>query len=379
MTDFTLGLSVDSLMVALNKGISDGIGHYTQQLIEQLAGSSIACKGFVFPKNNLPNIEIRGLLSNHRIPHSYPYYMLKSMLNSSIFDPKIDIFHSTNYKLIPMRCPAVTTLYDAIPLQHPEWGRNTARSLLVNYCIRRSAKFADHVITISLHAAKDIMKHFKIHEKNISVIPVAIDDAWFNPINTQNYQNTLHQYGLTEGYFLSVSTLQPRKNFNALIDAYLALPPHLRKEKKLVIVGKYGWNSEALVQRMKQLQKEGSLLWLSNVHSDNDLRCIYKGASVFVFPSLYEGFGVPVAEAFASGVPVVCSNRTSLPEVSNGAAIEINPESIGEISEAMQYLATNSAARAEKIKLGRIRASELRWKSTLAKTMDVYRQVLDQK
>lgn len=376
-SDFTVGISTS----ALYKNIIDGMGHYTKQLINQFSSSSnISCNGFAFPLKNLNKLENINCKKNNYFKYSYSYYMLKSFSilgKNNHFNPNVDIFHCTDYRLIPMTCPTVTTLYDAIHLIHPTWrGRNALSTQLAAYFIKKSAKLATHVITISDHAAKDIIQHFKIPDKKISIIPLAIDDRWFSPIEHNRRDEVRKKYDLPENYFLSVGTIQPRKNFDRLIDAYLSLPGWLQEEKKLVIVGKYGWNSELLLKKMQYLEEQKKIIWLSNVHSDEDLRYIYADASMFIFPSLYEGFGLPITEAFASKIPVICSNTTSLPEVSNGAALEINPESVAEIADAIQLLATNNKERDERIKQGYSRAAQFRWEDVVNKTVAVYRQVL---
>ena len=173
-----------------------------------------------------------------------------------------------------------------------------------------------------------------------------------------------------------MGTIQPKKNFGTLIDAYLLLPDTIQKEYPLVIVGKYGWNCDELLTRMQRLCEEKKIIWLSDISLDEELRCIYRGASVFVFPSLYEGFGIPLIEAFASHLPVICSDSTALPEISHGAAIEVDPASAGTFAEAMQLLVSNSAERNKHIKLGIKRALELRWSQTFAKTMSIYKKLL---
>jgi alpha-1,3-rhamnosyl/mannosyltransferase len=182
---------------------------------------------------------------------------------------------------------------------------------------------------------------------------------------------------LRRGYFLFVGTLQPRKNIERILDAYLGLPPHMRKERQLVIAGRAGWRCDELLARVRGARERGEqVLWLDYVCGENALRQLYTGAGAFVFPSLHEGFGIPVLEAFASGVPVVTSNTTSLPEVSQGAAVEVDPLSVDAIREAMSSLVRDDALRKRCIDAGRARASQLTWKRTVENTAAVYRAVL---
>ncbi len=378
---------VEDRLSGLNVGISgslidashisqDGIGHFTQQLVHQLELSNIETTRYGFQP-------FRGKIKFERslsINHSFGLSAVLGMLTRGKclkYNPKVDIFHSTDFKVIPMTCPVVATIWDAIPLAHPEWVARCLRARFTHQLIKQSLHFADHFITASHHAAQDSVKYYKINERDITVIPCGVDDRWYTGVNESEATHVLEKYGLKEkGYFLCVGTLQPRKNHHRLIDAYLALPSSIRKERKLVIVGKYGWDSEGLVSRIQHLKQNGQVVWLHNVTSDEDLRMIYSGAGIFIFPSLYEGFGLPVVEAFASGIPVISSNATSLPEVSQGAAIEIRPKSTANMHEAMQFLATSSVEREKRVQLGLIRAEQYRWANVLPLFIDAYKKII---
>ncbi|WP_229425262.1 glycosyltransferase family 1 protein [Massilia sp. Se16.2.3] len=164
---------------------------------------------------------------------------------------------------------------------------------------------------------------------------------------------TLARHRLQPGYFLFVGTLQPRKNVERVLGAYLALPAAVRAERALVIVGAAGWRCETLLRRIAAAQADGArVIWLDKLGEAAALRHVYAGAGVFVFPSLYEGFGIPVLEAFASNVPVVTSSTTSLPEVSAGAALEVDPLDEGAIGAAMLAPVRDDALRERCIRAG---------------------------
>ncbi|MBY0557091.1 MAG: glycosyltransferase family 4 protein, partial [Burkholderiaceae bacterium] len=172
-------------------------------------------------------------------------------------------------------------------------------------------------------------------------------------------------------------TLQPRKNVGRLLEAYLALPPVLRSARQLVIVGAPGWRSAELVAQLKAAQQRGeNVVWLDQLTDDAQLQQLYASAGAFIFPSLHEGFGLPLLEAFASGVPVACSGTSSLPEVAHGAALEFDPLSVPEISAAMTTLVRDDATRQRCIAAGRRRALELTWEVAARRSVAVYQQVL---
>jgi alpha-1,3-rhamnosyl/mannosyltransferase len=244
--------------------------------------------------------------------------------------------------------------------------------------LKRAAAHADRVIALSHFAVTELVEYYKIDPQNITVVPCGVDALWFVPPVVKAVAQTLHNHGLIRGYFLFVGTLQPRKNIDRIVDAYLALPAPMRRERQLVLVGAVGWRSEDLIKKIQGLIQNGErIVWLNQVTEQEQLRHLYAGAGVFVFPSLYEGFGIPVTEAFASGIPVLTSNTTSLPEVSQGAALEIDPSSVGEISMAMLSLAQDDMLRARCIHAGRKRAAELTWQRTAEQTVAVYRAALN--
>jgi glycosyltransferase involved in cell wall biosynthesis len=151
----------------------------------------------------------------------------------------------------------------------------------------------------------------------------------------------------------------------------------MRAERQLVLVGAQGWRADDTARRIAAARQGGEqIVWLSSLTDHATLRQVYAGAGVFVFPSLYEGFGIPVVEAMGAGVPVVTSRTSSLPEVSKGAAIEVDPLDVGAIAAAMQALADEPALRAQCIAAGLVRAATLRWRETARQTAAVYHQVL---
>jgi alpha-1,3-rhamnosyl/mannosyltransferase len=270
----------------------------------------------------------------------------------------------------------VASLHDALPVKHPEWCNPRLRGVK-NWLQRKAAQKADHVIALSHFAIDELVDCFGIDERRITVVPCGVDDEWLAPPPAHAVATTLQANGLRPGYFLFVGTLQPRKNVERLLDAYLSLPAAVRAERQLVIVGSAGARSEQVLRRIAAAVQDGAnVVWLNHLTDNTELRHVYAGAGVFVFASLYEGFGIPVVEAFASGVPVVASNTTSLPEVTAGAALEVDPLDTGAIADAMLTLARESAVRARCITAGRARAAQLTWNATARLTAAVYRSLL---
>jgi alpha-1,3-rhamnosyl/mannosyltransferase len=233
------------------------------------------------------------------------------------------------------------------------------------------------VIAVSQHAVAELVRFFGVDERRISVVHNGVGAEWFEQPPAPERDATLALHQLRAGYYLFVGTLQPRKNVGRLLEAYLALPPVLRAARQLVIVGAPGWSSDDVVKRINAARQNGeNVVWLDRLTDPGQLRHLYAGAGALVFPSLYEGFGLPLVEAFAIGLPVATSNATSLPEVARGAALEFDPLSVPEMTAAMTSIVRDDALRQRLVAAGHRRALELTWDEAARRTAAVYHDVL---
>ncbi|HJV83653.1 glycosyltransferase family 1 protein [Noviherbaspirillum sp.] len=377
MSSIRVGLSTTTVEPILTKGCLDGIGVYTSALLRGLPAFGCKVTGYSF--STLPGKGSRGKFRLGRaMSHSYSALSMRDFLTpgSVRSDLPVDVYHATDYRIIRMRCPVIATLHDAIPLTHPEWTRKNLRGIK-NWVQKNAAHKADHVIALSRFAVKELVESYGIDERRITVVHCGVDPAWQERPEQSAIDETCRMYGLRPGYFLFVGTLQPRKNVERIVETYLSLPMDMQRDRQLVIVGRAGWGCEVLLSKLRAAVRGGAnIIWINDLTQEERLRHVYAEAGVFVFPSLYEGFGIPVVEAFASGVPVVTSGTTSLPEVSAGAALEVDPLSMDEIRGAMLKLATDDSLRRKCIAAGRERGAQLTWNRAMEETVAVYRSVI---
>lgn len=356
-------------------GHGDGISVYTEQLLQHIAVSPQApeLQPVVFGS------ALGAALPGARIlPLPYPAAVGLSAVTGLPFPgnaglaAELDVFHATDHHIPRLKgVPVVATIMDVIGQRHPEWVNPRLRSLK-NRLFRMASGWAEHVVTISDFSADDISACLGIRRERITSIPLGVDEAFHRRVPEAEKQAVLARYGLAPGFFLFVGTLQPRKNVERLLAAHGTLPPALRKAYPLVIVGQDGWRTDHLRPGLAALEAGGCGRWLRYVPRA-DLFALLQSAHALVFPSLYEGFGLPVLEAFASRLPVVTSGTTSLPEVAGDAALLVDPASVEEIAHAMTRMCEDAALRASLVERGSARAAEFTWRRTAERTAAVYR------
>ena len=374
-----IGLGATRWAKGIETSSLDGIGHYTHELCVHLQRLHEQLKiiPVVFGSTHLEELDGASIA---RVP-PYSASALWSVGSGSSFPrsnslkKSIDIFHATDHftpKLTGI--PVVATLMDAIPMAHPQWASQRARALK-NWLWRKSARWADHVITISDYSKHEIMHWFDLPEQKISVIPLGVDARYFHRLDQHVTDHPTNLPDIPERFFLFVGTLQPRKNIERIIDAHQKLPASIRKDIPLLLVGQPGFKSSTIIQRLGTYGTNAEVRWLRYV-DDHCKRILMQRSTAMVFPSLSEGFGLPVLEAFASQTPVITSNTSSLPEVAGDAAWLVNPLDVDAIAEAMMTIAQEESVRQKLISKGLERAQTFSWERCSAQTVEVYAHTL---
>ena len=239
--------------------------------------------------------------------------------------------------------------------------------------IRQTARRAARIITGSQFSKTDIAARYGLAPGKIEVIPCGVSPRFGEAQDTSRIQKTLAKYQIRPPYILSVSRLNPRKNLVSLAGAFSRLKSELHLPHQLVLAGRSDYKTARTVALIKKAA--GADILLAGFVDDEDLPALYQGADIFVYPSLFEGAGLPVLEAMAAGVPVIASNTTSLPEIVGDAGIAINPLSVDEIAQAIRRLATDRELREECRRKGRARAAGFTWDKAAQKTLRIYQEL----
>jgi len=246
----------------------------------------------------------------------------------------LDLFHAPGYRMPPPGAPRhLFTLHDLTMFSHPALHTldNRVRTVVaVTEALSRSAA----ITAVSEATRREAVERLHLNPGDVAVVPPMVGPA-FRPAGPAGMEaERLREMGVAGEYVLFVGSLEPRKNLGRLLDAWDSLSPGLGRELRLVAVTPASWHQEAVRERLERLVKQGRALLVENA-CEEDLAGLYRGGRLLVFPSLAEGFGLPVAEAMACGIPVITSNRSSMPEVAGGAALLVDPEDPAAIASAM--------------------------------------------
>lgn len=370
---------------ALTQG--GGIGRYTRELVHALVATNFNPDlSFALfsarPPASLPVLDPlpRGRSVVHR-PAPFTekwlyrlWYRFRLPIPVQLMTGPVDIFHSPDFVLPPVlgKVPTLLTVHDLSFVHYP----NTFTPALVNYLndvVPWSVKRATHILADSNSTKEDLKSVWGVPEEKVTVLYSGVNVRFRPTINEQHLVDLRQRYQLGSApYVLTVGTVQPRKNYQMLIRAFAPLAD--RMPHNLVIAGGKGWLYDDIMSEVISHKLQGRVLFTGFVE-DEDLPSLYSAATLFVFPSLYEGFGLPLLEAMACGVPVINSNRSSLPEISEGVTIQLPPDQPQAWTEAMQWLLDDPVRRAQLVAAGFNRSKQFSWEKSARRLLNIYTQL----
>jgi alpha-1,3-rhamnosyl/mannosyltransferase len=277
-----------------------------------------------------------------------------------------DVFHaSVLVRRPPRRARLTATIHDLTCFLMPEL--HPRANLAAERSFADLARRADALIAVSASTKNDAVRLLGLAPEKIAVIHSGIPDAYFSP-DPATTEAVRRKYSLGRPYVLFVGTIEPRKNIDLLLDAFESLPPSLREHYHLVIAGPAGWASHHTRARLRHVRYLGYV-------PEALLPALTAGATVFVYPSLYEGFGFPVVQAMAAGTPVITSDVSSLPEVAGNAALLVDPRSQSELHHALSRLLTSDGLRGALASAGRARAEHFHWEDCAARSLEFFQRI----
>lgn len=318
--------------------------------------------------NRWPNFTVKQTL-----PHT-PIVRIPVTLSAELRKHPVDVLH-VQYTAPPFcPCPVVTTIHDLAFEHLPETFKRRSWMQL-RLTVRHTARRAAEIITVSEYSRQDISATYGISPERITVTPEAASPQFIRITSETELQNVRRKYGIERDYILALGSIQPRKNLVRLIEAYTYLSErHSDMElPRLVIAGKKGW-LESEVFRVAKASAAAHDVVFTGYVPDSELPALYSGALCFIYPSYFEGFGLPVLEAMQCGTPVITGNRTSLPEVAGAAGLLIDPFDSQSIADGIAHLLRNPDVRDDLSRRGLERAKLFDWRKTAKQTLQIYKR-----
>jgi glycosyltransferase involved in cell wall biosynthesis len=326
------------------------------------------------PANALPPKTLRSVLAGNALAVRAYGALSPTLFGWRLRNRADALFHSPNYFLPSHPGPCVATIHDLSHVWHPQF-HPRVRVDFMNRALPQTLKRADFLITDAESVRQEVIRHFDWPAEKIAAVPLGVDPV-YHARSADELTPVLDKWGLSvKGYTLYVGTVEPRKNLDVLLEAYEQLAPALRKRWPLVIAGSRGWNSEKIHDRMAKGATQGWLLYLNYI-PQAQLPFLYAGAKLFVYPSLYEGFGLPPLEAMASGVAVIASDITSIAEYARGSAVLVAPGDVKLLTKTIYEALQSEEMFVDFTPTGIVKSKKMSWANTTQEILNVYRQLI---
>lgn len=336
-----------------------GVQHYARLLANNLKKSASNLQLQLLVSSNKGENRVKRIIGENL---QLPKYLKKN---------RADIYHSPSYVLpFQIKTPSVLTIHDVITFDYPklcQW----ESVLYFRTVLPRSVKQAKKIIAVSHTVKQDIIRRFKVDEAKIAVIYHGVAPE-FKP--TPNRNKMLERHGIPQKYILFIGNIEPKKNLERLLRAFSQLVKKYNIPHKLVLAGKKGWKYASLFKEVKHQGLSHKVIF-TGYFPAKELPVLYSNADLFMFPSLYEGFGIPPLEAMACGTPVVVSNKGALPEITGGLCPQVDPYNEDDIAVKMYRLLTDPKLRQQTIQNSKEWAKQFTWEKTAHQTLQVYQEV----
>jgi glycosyltransferase involved in cell wall biosynthesis len=357
-----------------------GIGTYVRNLLVELSRRDAETEYVVFGRADTREQSLPVGPNFRFVEHTARPYSVKEQFSIpySVIREHVQLLHEPHYVLPPFTpCRTVVTIHDCIHLVFPQYLPNRLASVYARASMWAATRKADRILTVSEASKRDILRFFDVPETKVQVVPNAIDERFLAPADEAAMDLVRQRYQLDDPFVLYVGNIKPHKNVGRLIAAFAKVRRTIGETLKLVIIGDDLSKYPSLRQTVHRHQLDKHVRFLG-FQPATTLASFYRLARVFVFPSLYEGFGLPPLEAMACGTPVVTSDVSSLPEVAGDAALLVDPYDVDAIATGVGRALTDEALRRTLVERGHVRARLHSWASSVAEIHRTYREVLGQ-
>jgi len=304
------------------------------------------------------------------------WYRLGWPTMDAFFNTRLDLTHSPTPLICPTKGKAIITVHDLFFMDFPYMANKEARKFFYKN-IHKSLQLSNGVIVVSHCIKKQLLERFEVNKEKIKVIYHGVDPEFSSDISLEEINNFRKSHSLSSRTLVFVGAMDPRKNLINLIEAFKIVHSN-EPDISLVIAGRRGSDYPALKKSIEKNHLKNRVKILDYL-SLRELKRLYRTGTIFVFPSYCEGFGLPLLEAMTSGMPVVASNRTALPEIAGDAALYFDPDQPQEMAASILHLLQDNDLREKLIELGRKRAKEFDWEKTAKSTLSFYQKAYEEK
>ncbi|OGE81748.1 MAG: hypothetical protein A2826_02985 [Candidatus Doudnabacteria bacterium RIFCSPHIGHO2_01_FULL_43_23] len=368
-------------------GEKAGIAHYTYHLVKSLLDLDKTDDFVLFFDIRARDVAKEFIRANVKIvfftfseyKKYLPFFYSHVLVASNIISEKLDVYHSPA-NIIPLRYSGkfCITTHDLAIYRRPDLFPKS-QGFSLKYIVPRSIHQAKKIIAVSESTKRDIQEFFSVDQKKVKVIHEGVDHQRFSQSSTiENSKEYLgEKYNIRNEYLLFVGTLEPRKNLIRLLEAFyrlLAGNPNYKSKYQLLLAGSLGWLYDTIFDEVKNRGLGENVLLPGYVDAE-DLPTLYRNATIFIYPSLYEGFGLPVLEALTSGTPVITSDSSSMPEIAGDAALFVDPVDVEGMVSAMRRFLEDEKLRSNYSERALLQAKKFSWEKCARETLDVYREV----
>jgi glycosyltransferase involved in cell wall biosynthesis len=364
-----------------------GVGQYLYRLFNKLMdqdpGNTYTYYGLLFVgKHFIPPYKHKN--ARYHLVRFFPQKIYNILIRRFQVPPidlltgqKPDLVMFTNYVHPPLvyNEKSIVFVYDLSHISYEEMS-DTKNAQLLRKKVPHAVNRANAVITISEYSKNDIVREYGVDPQKIHIVHPALYHHEYYPRPELQQKAVAKKFGIKGKYILFTGTIEPRKNIERLLDAYAALPQTIRDEYTLVLAGGKGWKDQGIRTKLENLQQKGEKIIVTGYVNDADLPPLYSGASLFVFPTLFEGWGMPVVEAMACGTPVVTTNNSSMPEAAGDAAIMVDAHDVKALTDEIEHVLNDKKLAESMVKKGIKHAAQFSWEQSAKDLKKVIDQVL---